>query len=388
MYTAVMAAARLIERESNPFRPDFGISPVMWAGRNQVLTEFRALMESHRNGASRSTVISGLRGTGKTALLNEMEEIAATQGWVILRTGAQAYAYDKLVDTDIPALLARYEKPHSRISRVSVPGIGAVDLEGQHAAVPKPELEHSLRELLSRVMERGAGVVISMDEAQHFDGDFVHRLATAVQNINRDELPIALLVAGLPAGINALLSLPGTTFLRRARRYLLGPLSPADTRANFADTALTTSVHFDEAGLERITAFSHGYPYLVQLAGWLAWNAAANGSGLIDSHTVEGIEAEAISRLGSQVHSPQLRDVTSAQLEFLEALAAVCDDQQRAPIGAIADTMGRSVKSLSDVRKKLIDAELIIAPSHGVVQFVLPYMADYLNHPSDTITVW
>ena len=372
----------------NPFRPDFGRSPLVWSGRDELLGPYRKTMSQREWSISRSIVISGMRGTGKTVLLNEMEDFAQSQGWVVLRSDATNTAYDDMVYTTIPRAMEAYTLPTKKITAVSVAGVGSVQMDEDAADRPRPQLADSLRQLEMRVLERGAGLLITVDEAQHFDADFIHALANAVQLLNRDDLPVALVMAGLNEGVNELLSLPGTTFLRRARRYKLGPLTPAEARENFAETAGTTNTTFDPDALDAITSFSHGFPYLIQLAGWLSWERAHEQQTQITVDIVESITDRAIVELGNQVHAPQLRDLPAAQRKFLRAMAAVADDNQVAEIAAIAEHMGVTAKSLSTVRARLIEDELLVPVERGTLMMTMPYFANYLRGNGSVNTYW
>ena len=372
-----MASTR---NEENPFRPDFGRSPAIWSGRSDLIQPFAETMSKDQWSMSRSLVISGIRGSGKTALLNELEDVAKQNGWVLLRTTATADAYQHLVETAIPAAMQKFRGTKTKLSQVSVAHVGSVSFDADEAPLPKPELEYSLRQLETAILDRGgAGVIITVDEAQHFDSDFVHRLATAVQSLNRDDLPVSLIFAGLTDGINQLLSLPGITFLRRARRYQLGSLTVEETRTNFAETAAMTDIRFTPEGLEEITLFSHGYPYLIQLSGWLAWREARDRDTQITPEVVHSVEGTALAELGEQVHALQVRDLTAGQREFLNAMAEHTDIAQIAPIAAIAATLGKSVTDVSAVRAKLIAADVVVSAGRGLLQFTVPYFSEYLR---------
>lgn len=103
----------------NPFRPTFGVPPLFWVGRTAVLDTFRAALDAQPGHPGRSLVISGARGIGKTVLLNELEDIAATRGWITLRASGRSAMVEELVETTIPASWTRLRRQISTKSTAS-----------------------------------------------------------------------------------------------------------------------------------------------------------------------------------------------------------------------------------------------------------------------------
>lgn len=361
----------------NPFRPTFGASPLVWAGRTTVLTDFDRAISGAVGNPDRSIVISGSRGIGKTVLLTELEDIAAQHGWVVLRASAREQIAESLMQSVIPEAIRRLSPPpRRRITGVSVAGIGSVrtDVETTDSV---PRLSTQLRELISHL--RGTGVLITIDEVQDASPEDLTQVAVTYQDLVRDDLPVAVAMAGLTHGINALLDLPGATFLRRARHYELGPLTLEDARTALADTARDGGRPFEDA--ERAAQFSKGYPYLVQLLGFLSWEAAdALGTDRIDAHSVSDAIPRTLERLGVHVHQPALREVPARQMEYLRAMAAIEADTGSSDVStaALSEHLGRPSTALSDIRARLIERDLITPAGWGLVEFSQPYLGQYL----------
>ncbi|WP_296145831.1 AAA family ATPase [uncultured Corynebacterium sp.] len=361
----------------NPFRPTFGASPLVWAGRTTVLADFDRAISGAVGNPDRSIVISGSRGIGKTVLLTELEDIAAQHGWVVLRASAREQIAESLMQSVIPEAIRRLSPPpRRRITGVSVAGIGSVrtDVETTDSV---PRLSTQLRELISHL--RGTGVLITIDEVQDASPEDLTQVAVTYQDLVRDDLPVAVAMAGLTHGINALLDLPGATFLRRARHYELGPLTLEDARTALADTARDGGRPFEDA--ERAAQFSKGYPYLVQLLGFLSWEAAdALGTDRIDAHSVSDAIPRTLERLGVHVHQPALREVPARQMEYLRAMAAIEADTGSSDVStaALSEHLGRPSTALSDIRARLIERDLITPAGWGLVEFSQPYLGQYL----------
>ncbi|KAB3519911.1 AAA family ATPase [Corynebacterium sp. zg254] len=341
---------------TNPFRPTFGISPRVWRGRGLVLHDFEQAIAGEPGSPARALVIDGARGIGKTALVNELVDIAQSAGWVSLRT---------------------------------------------QSLQPTATLELRLRELIQELEPHGTGVLITIDEVQDANPADLAEIAGAYQMLLQDEKHIALIVTGLSEGVQRLLSLPGTTFMRRAQRFTLGGLTRDDAEYVLRETCSGSGIEFTDDAAVKAALLSRGYPYLVQLVGFLAWKRAhSHGQHVINTEAVDAIRADAIQTLGEQVHEPSIKGLPARQKEFLQCMAATAqatvpatgqataqgdmsDAAERAEISEIAACMGRAVTSMSDLRQRLIDKELIEPVDRGLLEFTLPYLGEYLrNQPS------
>lgn len=362
----------------NPFRPTFGASPRVWAGRDIILAEFARALDGGVGNPDRSILISGSRGIGKTVLLNEIEDIASGRGWVVLRASAREQMADVLTGATIPEAIHHLKQPARReITGFSIAGIGSVST-AVDTTQTEPRLSSALRELIA--LTRESGVLITIDEVQDASAEDLTQIAIAYQDLVRDDLPVAVAMAGLTQGINKLLDLPGATFLRRARHYELGPLTTEDARLALEKTAEEGSLTFDAA--EEAAVFSQGYPYLVQLTGYLAWDAATErGVDFIDPTLLQQVIPAAIDRLGQQVHQPSVRDVPERQLEYLRAMAALAESSTDGAVRVadIAEALNKPTTHLSDTRSKLIERDLILPADWGKVEFAQPYLGEYLR---------
>ena len=361
----------------NPFRPAFGASPRVLAGRTDVIDDFQLALDEGPGSPGRTMLISGPRGMGKTVVLNELEDEARQAGWLVMRANPGPDLVDRLVRTDLPTLLQEHDPDQTerRMTGAGIAGLGNISTEVHDRYRP----EHSLNSLLDRLTQvlagRETGLLISVDELQSIDIEHLRTLTTAFQECVRDDRDIAFVGAGLPIGVKDLLDHPGTTFLRRAQRVDLGPVSRAETRTAFEETVRSSSRTITEAALERITELSLGYPYLIQLAGYHAWRQSADESAISIEH-IHDIEQRVIQRLGTQIHQPALRNLSDTDRAYLEAMAS---DARPSSTKDIADRLGKQLSYQSVYRKRLLDQEIIVATSRGFVDFELPYMREYLK---------
>lgn len=339
----------------NPFRPTFGASPRFWAGRKAILEGFSEALDSPVGHPDRAMLISGTRGIGKTVLLTELEDIAEARGWISVRGIGGAGMAEHLINTAIPSHIAKLNpQAETRLKTLGIAGLGRVETEldprfGQ--LQPVPTVETRIRQLLDYTS--GSGVFIAIDEVQDAPSEDLAAVAQAFQNLIKDELPVALAFAGLTVGTRDLLDLPGTTFLRRASAYELGPLTADDTMSLLASTADGSGIHFGNAAARRAAEASYGFPYLVQLIGALAWRVTKdNANSEVTEAVIEETLKEAIDTFGSQVHRPALRHVTDLQREFLRSMARLGGEEQS--IGEIAGLLKKTTTGISRIRAALI----------------------------------
>ncbi|QPK82578.1 AAA family ATPase [Corynebacterium qintianiae] len=361
----------------NPFRPTFGASPRVWAGREAVIDEFHRALKNGPGDPHRSVIISGSRGIGKTVLLTELEDEAKRQGWIVVRASGREGMAETLTNSAIPEAIERLDPESDRkLTGFNIAGLGGVRSELTEKD-STPRLVTRLHELLGKL--HGTGVLLTIDEVQDANPDELTQIAVAYQDLVRDDAEIALAMAGLTQGVNKLLDLPGATFLRRARHYELGPLTLDSATTTLLQTAGDAGRVFELDAAQAASRITQGYPYLVQLVGYLAWEEA---DGPITLDAVEAVRGEAIARLGTQVHQPSLRDVPPRQREYLDAMAHIEAQTGRAQITSkdLGVALDRPSTSLSDTRGKLIERDLIVPAGWGEVEFAQPYLGEYLRN--------
>nr|WP_120491375.1 ATP-binding protein [Corynebacterium lactis] len=369
---------------TNPFHPTFGRSPAVIGGRDEELDSFQLALAEGPGNPWRTALISGTRGIGKTVLLNEFEEAARQLGWIVLRAHTGPDMVAELRDVTIPRALQQIDSAPASASRkltgISVAGIGGIttDIRDNRPA-PGQNLLSQLQDLTAVLAPQGSGILLTLDEVQSAAPEQLTEIAHAIQDLNRDEAEIAFVAAGLPSGIEDLLQLDGTTFLRRAERVPLGRLDSPTTEDIIRRTSDLGSRSMTEDAVELAAQISHGYPYLIQTIGSVAWAKArlANADTITAEHVAEA-GTESIRRIGRQVHAPSLKNVPPRQIEFLKSMAELAPDGAPVAVKDVAEKMGRKVSGVSQLRHDLIYRELIVPASVGHIEFSLPYFADYL----------
>ncbi|WP_050672114.1 ATP-binding protein [Luteipulveratus halotolerans] len=367
----------------NPFSPSFGTSPPLLVGRDEQLTVFIEALEEGVGAPGRATLYTGQRGSGKTVLLNALEDIARRQGWHVLSVTARPGVAHQLARTLIPQEMRDHHPEQARTSHVTgfqgtAAGFGGgISRTGEDRFPVEPSLRHALTALAAAAAQREAGVLISLDEISSNAAGDLQELCQDVQHVGfREGLPVMFTAAGLEPSVQQLLAdVPGVTFLRRAERAHLGPVGDADVTRALAEPI----AHFDKSiepeALDRMVTGTQGYPFMIQLVGREVWRAARGQETITARHADLGVD-RANRRIGQLVHQPALMELSPTDKSFLAQMAL---DDGPSSIAVIAQRMGVNSNYASQYRLRLIQAEIIHEAGRGQVDFSLPQMREYLR---------
>lgn len=367
----------------SPFRPSFGSNPPLVVGRDAVLHEFADALDGPPGSAGRAALITGNRGIGKTVVLNEAEALARERSWLVLSETATVGVIERITTDGLPELadlLRQAPASRPRVRGISLPaGLGGVELELPAERGPGG-LRRQLNALTEVLDEHGTGIMITLDEVHaRAARDDVSQLAAVVQHAFREDRPVAFAAAGLPAAVQDLLTSDVSTFLRRARRFVLEPLSPVA-----AEEALRVPIreHGREVGDEQVAAMAaatRGYPYLVQVIGDRVWRQDPSSAVITADHVARGVR-EAIREAGFALHEPAVNDLSETDRQFLVAMAV---DGDESSIADIQQRLGRDHGYVSRYRSRLIVAGVVEPSRRGYLRFTIPYLAEFLRSRAD-----
>lgn len=381
----------------NPYAPGAGTPPPELAGRDELRETVRVALERVRLGRpTKSILMVGLRGVGKTVLLDRMRDDAESSGIQTLRVEAPE-------SRSLPALLApqlrqallrlsRNEQAKELAQRAlrALAGFAKAlkvkyeDIEVGFDFEPEPgladngDLEHDLQALLEAAgraaQKPGTALVLFIDELQYVEEDELAALITALHRTAQRLLPVVLVGAGLP-------QLRGR--IGRAKSYAerlfdfpgVGPLEPEAARIAIAKPAEAQDVAVNENALERIIEETHGYPYFLQEWGKHSWDAA-DASPITLSH-VEQASRTAIAALDESFFRVRFDRLTPVEKRYLRAMAELGPGPHRS--GDIAEQLNRQVTSLGPTRSQLIAKGTIWSPSHGDTAFTVPLFDQFMR---------
>lgn len=382
---------------ANPFSPGAGSPPPELVGRDAILHQAKVLFgRTKQKRSEKSVLLTGLRGVGKTVLLNEMDRIGQTEGYRTILIEAHE-------EKSLAALLA----PHLRkllfdLDRVAGAGdkakrglavlksflngvkvsVGEVeiglDIDPEKGAADSGDIEADLPNLLIAVAEaaaeRNACVAILLDEIQYLDAKELSALIMAMHRMQQRQLPLVLLGAGLPI----LPGLAGESKSYAERLFSfpdVGPLSREDAGKALRDPVTTVGVGFDHDALDEIFRLTEGYPYFLQEWGYQSWNHAADSP--ITLEVVKRATATVIPRLDENFFRVRFDRLTPSEKRFLRAMAELGPGAHRT--GDIADKLGVKVTSIGPSRANLIRKGMIYSPSHGDMAFTVPLFDAFMR---------
>ena len=363
---------------ANPFHPTFGVSPPLLVGRDELIEEFREALEDGPGSAARATIYTGARGAGKTVMLNAIEDVAKSNGWLVISETASPGFLDRITHEHLPRLLRSIdpEAVQRRLIGLTAPlNAGAVTWTTTETHVAQLGLRSQLELLTDLLAEHETGLLITLDEIHRNQIGELRDLAVAIQHGFRENREIAFVGVGLEAAVTELLADRGATFLRRAERHKLGRVDNSDVARALKDPIVDAGRLIGEAALEVMVAGTRGYPFLIQLVGAQAWRLHPQEPEINLADAEDGV-ARASRRMGSLVHAPALAEASAIDKSFLVAMAR---DDGASKMADIQERLEVDVNYISQYRLRLLSAELIVAPRRGYVDFAIPYLREYLR---------
>jgi hypothetical protein len=365
----------------NPFSPTFGASPPVLAGRDDMLDDVDDALATGPTHPDYTTLFVGVRGAGKTVMLNAIEDLAREHGWLTLSENAPpAGLLDRLQRGGL-ALLARLAdtRPNRRLKGVSAAGVG-IEFEVSPDTDPDLDLRDVLTMLGDVLDEHGTGLLITLDELQSGEIDELREFGAILQHVTRRERrPVAFAGAALPQIDNTLLSDDTATFLQRCSRYDVDRLDHEAARTAIARPIDERGARIDAVALERAVAATSGYAFMVQLVGFHSWRAAADPVAGITAEEIERGVAEAERRIGRLVFAPTWRGLSDVDRRFLIAMAR---DDRESRLTDIAERLGVGTKYAGVYRRRLIRAGMVVATGKGRIDFAHHATRDWLREQS------
>ncbi|MGH7144496.1 MAG: AAA family ATPase [Planctomycetota bacterium] len=378
----------------NPFSPGAGAPPPELVGRGPILEQARILLGRIMIGRpEKSLLFNGLRGVGKTVLLNEIERKARLMGYQAVSLEAhEAKPLGQLLAPHLRSLLFQLDRTAGagdkvrRGLRVLRSFLGVVhlhyqdfglDIEPEVGAADSGDLEADLPSLFLAVgeaaQERKTAVALLIDEIQYFSAKELGALIMAMHKMQQRQLPVLLLGAGLPI----LPGLAGESKSYAERLFAfpeIGPLTEEDSEKALWEPAHTAGVEFDHEALVAIYRLTRGYPYFLQEWGYWAWNLAQ--STIITLETVQEATTRVIPHLDKNFFRVRFDRLTHNERIFLRAMAEFGPGPCRT--GEIAAALHQKITSLGPVRSRLIQKGMVYSPAHGDIAFTAPLFNEFL----------
>lgn len=356
----------------NPFTPTFGEVPLYMAGRESVLRAMARAFDREGRAPELTSLIQGARGTGKTALLAKIAEEAQGHGWVCANVTAAPGMLDELLDQATRG--ARHIVAGPQSARLTGIGVGQLlSLEWEERGTVEPTWRSRVADLLDALQPYGSGLLITVDEVQ-CDLDEMIQLAAAYQQFVRERRRVGLLMAGLPFNIEELKKNKVVSFLRRAEHQFLGRVGDDEVRGAFRKTVEQGGRSIGDEALDKATAAIEGFPFMLQLVGYRAWEEHPSARELAVSDIDNGIAA-ARSEMRSRIFESTYRDLSNGDLAFLEAMLA---DEGDSSLKDLAARMGKTSGYVNTYRRRMLAQGIIGDRRRGEVGFDMPAFREFL----------
>ena len=386
-----------MDRFENPYRPGAGTLPPALIGRDELIEGFEfTLRRAVNNRPGKSYMAVGLRGVGKTVLLNRFVAIATVMGMQVgfieaieagdfrsllsIRLRKILLELDARPARDAAARLVRRALSTLKSFTLHLPGGFSFSLEVDPLAghADSGQLAEDLTDVMVAVGEAASecesGIVLAVDEVQYLSREELAALVTAIHRTTQLDLPIVLVGAGLP-------QLPG--LVGEAKSYAerlfefpeVGSLSEDEAAEAIVLPALEKNVAFDSAAIGRIIAESRGYPYFLQEWGFHVWNGSPASP--VTDDDVRSVHPGVIAALDDNFFRVRMDRVTPKEREYLRAMAELGPGPHRS--GDIAARLGVRTESVAPRRADLISKGMIYSPAHGDTAFTVPLFDDFLR---------
>lgn len=382
---------------TNPYTPGAGAPPPALAGRDELLRLVSIATQRIRAGRqAKSVLMIGLRGVGKTVLLDRMRVDAEAMGLHTLRIEAPE-------GRSLPAILApQLRQALLRLSRSerardlgrralsALAGFAkalkvkyadievGIDFDPEPGLADNGDLEHDLQALLEAAGRTAkaaeSALILFVDELQYVEEEQLASLITALHRCAQQQVPVMLVGAGLP-------QLPAR--MGRAKSYaerlfdfpFVGPLDDAAAKDALELPARELDVDYEPEATRKIIQATQGYPYFLQEWGKHTWDVAQSSP--ITCRNVEAASIEAIAALDESFFRVRFDRMTPSEKRYLRAMAELGPGPHRS--GDIATVLKRKVTALGPTRNQLIAKGMVWSPSHGDTAFTVPMFDEFMR---------
>lgn len=386
---------------ANPYRPGAGRRPPLLAGREPLLDSFDVVRRRSEDlgEGDRSWVLNGLRGVGKTVLLNELLHQVTDRGWITARVesgasdslpvslsralhrGVRTASSGRYAETPLRRLLGVFKAFSLKVDPAGTVALG-IEVDAVKGVADSGRLPDDLTALFEvlgeTARELGVGVLILVDELQEATTWELAALNTAMHALGQAEspLPLTFVGAGLPS-LPAQLA-DATSYAERLYDYrVIGLLDEQASQDALVIPAQQRGVEWSPDGLQMAVATARGYPYFLQSIGKHVWDNARQSP--INGQDVELGLIEARREVDDGLYRSRWERATPAQRDVLRAIGSI-GGKGAATTADIARTMGRSRTSdISVARIELIKKGLLFAPERGLLAFTVPGMDEFIK---------
>lgn len=388
-----------MDPRTNPYAPGAGTIPPELAGRDEIIEKAAIALDRFRNGLSaRSLLMVGLRGVGKTVLLTRIARETEARGFIIIQIEApEKRSLPALLIPSLRTAILKLDKIATAgdLAKKALKALGGfvgamkvkyediefgVDLGNDPGVADSGDLEHDLIDLFVEVgkaaKEKHTAVVFFIDELQYVPEDQFASLITALHKCAQDQLPVALIGAGLPQLVGQ--AGRAKSYAERLFEYPeIGPLSRDEAQKALVLPARRSepSVEFEQDALNEILKQTQSYPYFLQEWGKHSWQCAT-ASPITRNDAISANDL-AISELDASFFRVRFDRLTPSEKRYLRAMAELGPGPHRS--GDIAHLLKKEVQTVAPTRATLISKGMVYSPAHGDNSFTVPLFDEYMK---------
>ena len=357
--------------ENNPFTPSFGRTPPYMAGRRMLLSDLAKAFRSNGNDPYLQTILMGARGTGKTALLTRACEIASGEGWVCSSTTCGQGMLEDLAQQAFDAAAHMVDTA----DRAKVRGVTfgqVLGVEWEPATEAPANWRTRITRLLEKLHDQDTGLLITVDEVRPAVAE-MEQLASVFQHFVREGRRVALLMAGLPHHVSRLVNSDAVSFLRRSTSVTLGRIQDFEIEGAFERTVTDAGKSIEAEAIEECVDAIGGFPYMMQLVGFRAWDYSGEESTIALADARRGIAA-AQDDITRQILLPTWASLSNGDKAFCQSLARGNQDAQ-----AIAKDLGKKSNYVSKYKQRLLEQGVIEQDPYARLAFSIPGFEEFVQ---------
>ena len=385
-----------MDPRKNPYAPGAGTPPQALVGRDTLISNVDIQLDRCRNQLShRGFIMVGLRGVGKTVLLTHLSRETAAKEFIIVSIEAsEGRSLPALLVPELGISLLKLNKIAALKDRVgnALKVLGGFinafkmkfdDIEfhldlGKESGADTGDLEHDLSALFvtlgEALREKKTALVLFIDEIQYIERKQFASLIMALHKCAQQQLPIALVAAGLPQIVGQ--AGHAKSYAERLFEYpQIGALDESSSKEAIQIPASQHGVEYEKAALKEIYAKTHGHPYFLQEWGKHCWENAKQSPITVDD--VKQATQMAITHLDSSFFRVRFDRLTPTEKRYLRAMAELGPGPYKS--GDIANLLDKKVQAVAPIRAKLIDKGMIFGPSYGDSSFTVPLFDEYMK---------
>ena len=356
---------------NNPYNPSFGQKPERFIGRDSIIFEILGSLENY-NSPWRTSLLIGVRGSGKTALLTDLADSVKKGNVLVVSVTPDGQLLNDILSCLYEQMPKTLRGAFKKVATISVGNL-SVTFNGDQSA---PEFTKNFRYQITRMLEqlkkKKYKVLFLLDESQKHSEDMRIFIST-YQHLIREDYDVSLVMAGLPNVISDILNDEVLTFLRRAKQVMLENVAYSAVLQEYTEV-IKNQFNVTSEMIHVAATSTKGYPYLIQLVGYYLWEFLQR----------EEKEGEALQKsineskimMFQNVHKLLYRELSAGDKEFVKAMAA---DEGVSKFSDIIERTGRTKNHVSTYRVRLLDYGYIKVAGYGELEFCIPYTKEFIE---------